>query len=520
MIVGDNLSSANDWQTGQFWADLKNLFRRWGPPDEPYERAEFARTTAEGYPLEPFGGFAEIRNYPSGEYEFGFTGSAALTWRQGVKNVRRETVRNGDKGLLELDGNSGNLSFRVDDIDPANPFRGFYLRRAGGPAGDFSAAFVDYARPFGFLRFMDWLETNFPAVREWADRPTPEGQQGVPGKGVALEYCLRLAKLTGRPAWLNVPHTASPDYVARMAELVAAEGQGVRVYLEYSNEPWNTKFPAYAALKAEAAALNLPHPDEHGRLYQHVANRLAGAVLTFRAAGVKDVVGVLAGQAANENAWLLRQGLEFLSAKYGADRVKEVVGVLAFNNYFLYNAEFGDGSGPWFRDVFARSEAWTKTHRALADEFKVPAVACYEFGQHLEGADPKKYAANLSAEMGAAYSAALLAFAGSAGPGALCGAFGSPADWKDGANGYWGHSRRLGEVTPKLSAILTAAARNDDAPPPPPPPPGPTTVPPPPAPPAGKTVIRVAVGDNEVFYWSGAKAPVSIEVRELNPGES
>ena len=78
-------------------------------------------------------------------------------------------------------------------------------------------------------------------------------------QGVAWEYVIDLANLTGKDLWVNVPGHATDDYVRNMAALFKQRlDPGRVVYLEYANEVWNYQFDQaqynLAAAKAEVYA--------------------------------------------------------------------------------------------------------------------------------------------------------------------------------------------------------------------------------------------------------------------------
>jgi hypothetical protein len=62
-------------------------------------------------------------------------------------------------------------------------------------------------------------------------------------KGVPVEVLIALANQTGTDPWFNIPHSADDHYVSKFAELVLNNLNSQRkVYIEYSNEIWNSGF--------------------------------------------------------------------------------------------------------------------------------------------------------------------------------------------------------------------------------------------------------------------------------------
>ena len=119
------------------------------------------------------------------------------------------------------------------------------------------------------LRFMDYLGTNSSSQVNWSDRVTPEQVQLDPvdplnptnsrGKGGPLELAVALGNAANKDIWINIPAEATNDYVQKVADLIKYGSDGVNpytstqanpvykplnpnlhVYVEYSNETWNT----------------------------------------------------------------------------------------------------------------------------------------------------------------------------------------------------------------------------------------------------------------------------------------
>ncbi len=161
----------------------------------------------------------------------------------------------------------------------------------------FDPAFLTSLSPFGYLRFMGWLGTNTNPgyygdtghhLLNWSTRSLPaDFYQGIgtntstnsninPGAwGISWEYVILLANATNKDIWINIPISATgssdpldPTYVApdsntgyddtsyiyNLAYLLkngdAFTGNvglnpGLHVYIEHSNEVWNSGFLQY-----------------------------------------------------------------------------------------------------------------------------------------------------------------------------------------------------------------------------------------------------------------------------------
>ena len=247
----------------------------------------------------------------------------------------------------------------------------------------FSAAYKSFLSYFTGIRFMDYLATNGNRQANWADRVKPAdatqyqptGGYGWQGKGASWEYLVALANETGKDVWINVPVYASDDYVTKLAQLFAYGSDGInpyaspqaapvyapldanlKLYIEYSNELWNTSFPQYnsnvALAEAEAAAGNSALAyDKNGSWFvwerRRAAERIAQISTLFRGvfgdeAMMTRVRPVFEWQYGNMNE-TAAVGLDFLDDYYNnADGVKHVATPHPVN-YFLYG-----GGGGWY----------------------------------------------------------------------------------------------------------------------------------------------------------------------------
>ena len=129
----------------------------------------------------------------------------------------------------------------------------------------FTTEFLNAVKPFVALRYMDLLATNANPgfygdaghhVTQWKDRrlTTDATQSNIGDKhGVAWEYLIALANTTNKDIWINVPVSASDDYVKQLATLLKTTLKpSLKIYIEHSNEVWNFGFPQYIYNKLAA----------------------------------------------------------------------------------------------------------------------------------------------------------------------------------------------------------------------------------------------------------------------------
>ncbi len=82
-------------------------------------------------------------------------------------------------------------------------------------------------------------------------------------KGVPVEVLVELANQTGTDPWFNIPHSADDHYVSKFSESIFNSLHSDRkVYIEYSNEIWNSGFIGfhYMSIKGLEAGLNQDIP--------------------------------------------------------------------------------------------------------------------------------------------------------------------------------------------------------------------------------------------------------------------
>ena len=95
---------------------------------------------------------------------------------------------------------------------------------------------------------MDYLQTNNNPVVNWADRSHVSDAIQSTNKGAAWEYAIELANEAHKDLWINVPEGATDDYVGNLALLLKSDlDPSLHVYVEYSNEVWNSQFGQFGA---------------------------------------------------------------------------------------------------------------------------------------------------------------------------------------------------------------------------------------------------------------------------------
>ncbi|HQI80514.1 MAG TPA: hypothetical protein PLR71_03045 [Deltaproteobacteria bacterium] len=181
--------------------------------------------------------------YPAGRYVCLYEGTGELGFSLDAKEAARSP------GRIELDvrpSKSGILMKILRSV------RGDHVRniRVIMPGHEatytqrpFNPLFLRRLEPFRVIRFMDWQRTNNSVFVHWDQRTKPSTYTQTGPRGVAIEHMVDLCNTLGADPWFCIPHAADRDCIRQFARLVKASLRPERkVYLEYSNEVWNTLF--------------------------------------------------------------------------------------------------------------------------------------------------------------------------------------------------------------------------------------------------------------------------------------
>ncbi|MBX7245518.1 MAG: hypothetical protein K1X53_08460 [Candidatus Sumerlaeaceae bacterium] len=226
---------------------------------------------AQGRVVLMWKGDADVRLNSGGAFQAGQSNGPA-TGR--LVDGRRVYVFPSNGSVQFVEVHDINTSSPITDMkvwlsDPANPSGASLENQLYHPT--FLARLAD--ADWGFIRFMNFLDTNSSPVRDWADRRPPThcfmsgvlntrapatGFSGNRTTGVAFEHLVALCNASHKDLWINVPHLATDDFVRKLAKLIRFGSDGtnpydgvtsnpvyaplasdLRVYVEYSNEIWS-----------------------------------------------------------------------------------------------------------------------------------------------------------------------------------------------------------------------------------------------------------------------------------------
>ncbi len=265
----------------------------------------------------------------------------------------------------------------------------------------FTPEILEAVKPFSTLRFMNWVGGNninppFTApdnTLEWDEGTLPGTPQNL-GEGVAWEYVIELANLTGKNIWINIPIHASDDYIVGLADLLKNTlHPDARIYIEYSNEVWNEGFSqsAYnqAAAAAEVAAGNSTLNNDkttlvglwgqrrYIRRLMEISNLFRGV---FGDAAINTRIRVVHSWRIGE-ATSYRSQLQWLDDTYGAPN-RYLYAVAGTGYYNISGAQNSDSADALLAALQRSSQSHVQGRldlQQVADEFGLK-IALYEAG--------------------------------------------------------------------------------------------------------------------------------------------
>lgn len=356
--------------------------------------------------------------FPAGKYVVLYDGRGTIDYRLGAEKVPSESALGRD--VVYVDAAKGGILLSITSTDPNNT--GDYLRNIrfvsaaneGSLNSDrFSQEFLDRLAPYQALRFMDWMRTNNSIVTSWNSRAKPSDARYSTELGVPVEVMIELANTTGKAPWFNMPHQADDNYVRMFASLTKSSlDSHLPVYVEYSNEVWNSIFSQATWVQDQAQQLWPSGSDGFMKRLNWFGKRTAEICDIWRevfADSAERVVCVMASQAAN--SWTAEQALScplWNAGPCSSHGIRALAIAPYFGDYLGQEENFaqveswtqssdgglstlfhelgsgGSLSGGPAGGALAQSFSWVDDNVLVANQHNVGVIA-YEGGQHLVG---------------------------------------------------------------------------------------------------------------------------------------
>ncbi len=255
-------------------------------------------------------------------------------------------------------------------------------------------------RSQNFTGTTSW-DIQYPEEYHWDQRKLPgDPIQSQPFMGkrerAAWEHFLDLCNAANADIWINVPISASDDYVTSLAQLLATRlDESLNIYVENDNEIWNSApafFGTYQYNLAEANDLGITEQENIARRAVELASLFAGV---FGQNEINNRVRVVLASHAPMVKWWVTPMLNYINITFGPP--KNYIYAISRQTYFsaenadntsmklsvdeLINDCYENIEGQTVTDVVNESsrEDWIR----VASEWELPGGAnSYEGGPH------------------------------------------------------------------------------------------------------------------------------------------
>ncbi len=432
MHVGTNLDGIADWGATQF-ADVMKHQRDWmtrnadGSGDWDTDFNQRVPRDRNGWPtvipfdpgngeppqivhtIFPVRGPGNYRLIVQGKGSIEFIASEGLLDPTNPFNNSVSIELTGGRRTLNLKihdspfGNGvGTIALEYHRSDASDPIRDMRLVTPGHVGTHWSKPFLpsytDNLAMFSNLRFMDWGNTNGNSIKHWRNRTRRATNTQAGSNGVALEFMIQLANQQNQDMWMCIPANADDRFVRLTAYVIKRRlRRNRKVFVEYSNETWNSIFPQTAFVQEQGLQLGLSNdPWEAGQMF--VAKRSAEIWKIFEkefgTTAADRLVKVMASHSENvslstarldhlENPVINPDGIRAdaisIAPYFGGSVAQELVTEGIVDS--VTPAEIVDRALDDMRNSATESVA---VHQMIAQEYDLWLVL-YEGGQHLVG---------------------------------------------------------------------------------------------------------------------------------------
>ncbi|MCH4890975.1 copper amine oxidase N-terminal domain-containing protein [Acidaminobacter sp. JC074] len=280
-VIGMNLSHIHYWSSQWTFKDVMKQSAVWWVQPEDLSKWSVNKEIPlrpDGYPLEiPYDGHvvhtvmlmhmdANGPMYPKGDYTLRFEGKGRIFISMDETDLVFSQADTDH--LIPVTPSYNGIHLTILESDKNDPIRNIQVMMPGFKTDDtqpFHPSFIDLVKDFKLLRFMKTSYVEETPSFDWHNRTLPRSQtqSNMATGGMSFEYITDLSNMIKADPWINVPHDASDDYVRKLAEFYKENlDQNLRLYIEYSNEPWNPMFIVYNDNMKKGEALGLGSGEE------------------------------------------------------------------------------------------------------------------------------------------------------------------------------------------------------------------------------------------------------------------
>jgi len=324
-FLGMNLYPVTDWSPEIVWANIFLSSSPWISQHKdginPWNDGRKIEVNSLGYPIllnDQAAATVMLRgiedSYPAGTYVCTFDGDGDVTFDFSATVISQQANR------VEFNVTPSNtgILMRITRSNPSDRVRNIKVWLPGfeNAASPFFTDFRDSLEPFDTLKFTEWQRANEGATIEWNNR-TIRDQKQVTNQGVAIEYMVDLCNDLSSNAWFNIPHLADNDYITNFATFLRDNlDSSLRIYVEWSNEVWNTLLPVNYWTKEQAES---DVTKDFHDIWAEKTKNVFDIFDTIFAAEPERITKVIAGQQTNvDHATQLATKLDTLGGTFDA----------------------------------------------------------------------------------------------------------------------------------------------------------------------------------------------------------
>ncbi len=286
--LGINIDWATDWNNMPIFTSILKQARGFGYANEPWKGVGKIKLDKEGWPIEDFGivVFTARKHLKDKVYNISFETDKFIDlklvatkgkifdvrFNEATKVMNAKIYIPKESDQLMLSFNNTDMGIKnlkiINELDDENEI--------------FTKEFLEMHHGFGVLRFMELQGINGTNIKNWNDR-TKLDEIFPNYNGIPWEYSIDLCNKLNADIWINIPAKATDDYVVKLAQLLKTSlNKDLKIYLEYSNEPWNLAFSQNAYLKEIGKSKGISAKNEYFIAGIEAADRLKNISDLFR----------------------------------------------------------------------------------------------------------------------------------------------------------------------------------------------------------------------------------------------
>jgi len=235
---------------------------------------------------------------PAGNYTVLYDGEGVMTYSDDAKLIHREKGKDIISIIPSRSGVKNELRVKliIKHSNPNNHLRNIRVLMPGGVCSNnpfkrvanknqcrgsyylsfekhydkliFNPAYLNYMKDFKVVRFMNMSGITRNPISNWDERPkvtdpTWGGKEGM--RGAPIEIMVALANKLNADPWFSIPHKANNNYVRQQARYVKNNLKpGLKAYVEYTNEAWNSIFTQANYVKDMGERMQLDEDRDKG----------------------------------------------------------------------------------------------------------------------------------------------------------------------------------------------------------------------------------------------------------------